>query len=231
MVIGDVGQNAWEEIDYEPANAGGRNYGWRLREGRHDFNLSLPPFTPPAPFPPIPLTEPIYEYPQAPGAAVTGGFVYRGAALGAAYAGRYFFADSSQSRVWSLGLAINGVGEASVTSVTEHTAELGPAAVGVVSFGVDANGEMYIVVIGGTVYRVALAAPTVPAPTPTTPPPPPPQNGDGTCATPDPFAAMGGGTCYQGGWLPPGISPPTPPPAPPTPTPTAPPERQLVHDA
>ena len=260
MVIGDVGQNAWEEIDYEPANAGGRNYGWRLREGRHDFNLSLPPFTPPAPFPPIPLTEPIHEYPQAPGAAVTGGFVYRGTALGAAYAGRYFFADSSQARVWSLGLAINGVGEASVTNVTEHTAELGPAAVGVVSFGVDNNGELYIVVIGGTVYRVALAAPTLPTPTPaptaaatarrrdvrdarsvrgdgrwhllsgrlaaagdqsadtaadTTDAPPTPTPtappSASSCTTPDPFAAFGGGTCYQGGWLPPGITPPAPP--------------------
>ena len=38
MLIGDVGQSAFEEIDYEPARLGGRNYGWRLREGAHDFN-------------------------------------------------------------------------------------------------------------------------------------------------------------------------------------------------
>ena len=42
LVIGDVGQNAWEEIDYEPRGRGGRNYGWRNREGAHDNVTSLP---------------------------------------------------------------------------------------------------------------------------------------------------------------------------------------------
>ena len=58
MLIGDVGQSAFEEIDYEPARLGGRNYGWRLREGAHDFNAgTTPAFTP--------LIEPIFEYADA----------------------------------------------------------------------------------------------------------------------------------------------------------------------
>ena len=55
LVIGDVGQGAWEEINYEPAGMGGRNYGWRNREGAHANVTSLPPFT-------TPLTDPIWEY-------------------------------------------------------------------------------------------------------------------------------------------------------------------------
>jgi len=43
LIIGDVGQASYEEVDYEPANRGGRNYGWRYREGAHDHVTSLPP--------------------------------------------------------------------------------------------------------------------------------------------------------------------------------------------
>ena len=75
LVIGDVGQGAWEEIDYEPAGRGGRNYGWRNREGAHNNVTTLPPFS-------QPLVDPIYEYGRASGQSITGGFVYRGSALG-----------------------------------------------------------------------------------------------------------------------------------------------------
>lgn len=53
MVIGDVGQGAWEEIDYQPAGLGGRNYGWRNREGKHDNVTNLPPAY-------TPLTDPVF---------------------------------------------------------------------------------------------------------------------------------------------------------------------------
>jgi hypothetical protein len=97
LLIGDVGQNAWEEINYEPAGRGGRNYGWRNREGAHDHVTSRPPAF-------LPLTDPIHEYDHSLGSSITGGHVYRGSALGTAYVGRYFFADFIRSRVWSIGL-------------------------------------------------------------------------------------------------------------------------------
>jgi len=150
LVIGDVGQNRWEEIDYEPANRGGRNYGWRNREGAHD---NIPD---PAPaF--IPLVDPIYEYDHNTGASVTGGYVYRGRALGPAFRGRYFFADLT-GRVWSLALTISpATGEAQLSNVTEHTQSLGGSAgLGLISsFGTGWDGEPYIVGYSkGTIFKI-----------------------------------------------------------------------------
>ena len=154
LIIGDVGQSAREEIDYEPFGGGGRNYGWRLREGR-----IATPGVPQTPGPAFgPLTDPIFDYQRTEGRAVTGGFVYRGAALGAAYVGRYFFADFESSRVWSLGLAINpATGEATVTNVVEHTAELGGSLGGVASFGRDPQGELYLLTFSGRVLKLVPA--------------------------------------------------------------------------
>jgi hypothetical protein len=65
-IIADVGQNAWEEIDCEPAKRGGRNYGWRIREGANDNVTALPAaFTP--------LVDPIHEYNHTVGSSITGG--------------------------------------------------------------------------------------------------------------------------------------------------------------
>jgi glucose/arabinose dehydrogenase len=140
LVIADVGQNRFEEIDYEPANRGGRNYGWRNREGLHDNVTSRPPAY-------LPLVDPIHEYDHAVGQSITGGFVYRGTALPANYRGRYFFADYVQGRVWSLALTIDSGGEAHASDLAEHTAELRASVAfgSVSSFGVDAAGELYIV--------------------------------------------------------------------------------------
>jgi glucose/arabinose dehydrogenase len=154
LVIADVGQGAWEEIDYEPAGRGGRNYGWRNREGAHDNVTSLPPaFTP--------LAEPVFEYSHAVGDSITGGFAYRGAALGLGIAGRYFFADFVAGRVWSLGLVVDPVTrEATASGLVEHTAELGgSSALGLISsFGVDADGELYLVSwSAGRILRLASA--------------------------------------------------------------------------
>ena len=168
LIIGDVGQNAFEEIDYEPAGRGGRNYGWRNREGAHNNVTSLPPFS-------TPLTDPIFEYGRSVGTTVTGGFVYRGTALGLAFRGRYFFADFSFSRVWSLHLTIDpATGEAAASDLQDHTADLGAAAALPSSFGVDSNGELYIVGYLGTIYRLRNEnpVPIPPEPTPPTPTPP-----------------------------------------------------------
>ncbi len=151
LVVGDVGQNQWEEVDYEPSGRGGRNYGWRNREGAHDHVTSLAPAY-------TPLVDPIYEYSHAVGQSITGGAVYRGLALGPAYRGRYFFADFIQGRVWSLTLIVDPVTrEATASSLTEHTAELATnGALGnISSFGVDADGELYLVAYSsGRVLRI-----------------------------------------------------------------------------
>ena len=140
LVIGDVGQNRWEEVDYEPRGRGGRNYGWRNREGAHDNVTSLAVAF-------QPLAEPVHEYSHSVGQSITGGYVYRGTALPPSYRGRYFFADFIQGRVFSLALTIDGNGEARASDVVEHTAELGGFSQlgNISSFGVDADGELLIV--------------------------------------------------------------------------------------
>ena len=156
LVIADVGQSSWEEINYEPRGARGRNYGWRNREGAHDNVTSRPlAYQPP--------TDPIFEYGRGEGQSVTGGFVYRGTRLGAAYRGRYFFADYVSGRVWSLALTIDGSGEARASDRRDHTTELGGRAVlgNISSFGVDADGELYVVVYSGRILKI-LGPPVAP---------------------------------------------------------------------
>ena len=151
LIIGDVGQGAREEVDYEPPGAGGRNYGWRNREGLLDTNIV--PDLPPAY---LPLTDPIFDYPRTMGRSITGGFVYRGSALGPSYRGRYFFADFMDRRVWSIGLDFSGGVQPVAVGLVDHTAELGGSdALGnLASFGVDAAGELYLASFNGTILRI-----------------------------------------------------------------------------
>jgi glucose/arabinose dehydrogenase len=149
LVIGDVGQSTREEIDYEPARRGGRNYGWPNREGTVNNVTSSPPAY-------VPLTDPVFDYGRDLGSTVVGGVVYRGRALGAAYRGRYFFADFGLGRLYSLGLSIGPDDEAMALNITDHTVEitattpLGPIS----SFGVDASGELFLTSFNGTILRI-----------------------------------------------------------------------------
>ena len=89
--LGDVGQDAWEEVDRIER---GGNYGWRCREGFNDFNTagcSTGGFI-----------DPLTEYPHANGdSSITGGYVYRGTAI-PVLRGRYVFGDFSSGRIWAL---------------------------------------------------------------------------------------------------------------------------------
>lgn len=154
LVIGDVGQNNREEIDYEPAGHGGRNYGWRIREG----TIATPGVDPTTPaF--LPLTEPIFDYGRSSGASTTGGFVYRGTAL-PGFFGRYFFGDFVSGRIWSLALTVNPTtGEATASDLRDHTPELSSASVS--TFGVDANGELYFANYSGVIYRIDSTGPAM----------------------------------------------------------------------
>ena len=140
LVIGDVGQDSREEVDWEPMGPGGRNYGWRLREGRQAYDARTAAAY-------LPLTPPIHDYPHSDGQSITGGFVYRGRALDPAFNGRYFFADYVLGRVFTLGVSLDAHQEATAVDVLEVTSMLGGSTeLGLISsFGVDAEAELYLV--------------------------------------------------------------------------------------
>ncbi len=138
LLIGDVGQNAWEEIDFQPAaSAGGENYGWNLCEGTNPFSGGADCSDPG-------LTGPILEYDHPTGFSVTGGFRYRGTAV-SGFQGTYVYADYVTNRMWF----------ATETSPGSWTTEewAGNTVTSVASFGEDEDGELYAVSLSGSVYR------------------------------------------------------------------------------
>ena len=138
LYIGDVGQNAIEEIDYVRAGTKGLlNFGWRVYEGSTTYQAGT--------LGPGRLTGPIAQYSHHLGCSVTGGYVYRGKAVPAA-AGRYFYGDFCSGRVWSL-TARNG----KVSRVRREPFTVANLS----SFGQDAAGELYLVSLAGVVYRLA----------------------------------------------------------------------------
>ena len=166
MVIGDVGQGAREEINYEPAGRSGRNYGWSTFEGTatNSNSSATPAFQP--------VTPPVFEYSHAVGQVITGGFVYRGAALGAFYQGRYFYSDCAAGRIWSVALTVGAMGDAVASDNRDHTAELGGPFNCVASFTRDAAGELYFMDFDvttsaagtGRVFKIVAGANLPPAP-------------------------------------------------------------------
>ena len=92
--IGDVGQDAWEEVDVAPARARGLDFGWRRWEGRHCFE-------PATGCDPEGVTMPVAEYGHGAGCSVIGGVVYRGQAV-PALRGAYLFADYCSGTLWAI---------------------------------------------------------------------------------------------------------------------------------
>ena len=139
LYIGDVGQGNWEEIDYRPAASIGKlaNYGWHVFEGRARYSNS--------PLGPGQLVGPIYVYShEDSNCSVTGGYVYRGRAVGAAV-GRYFFGDYCSGTVWSL--RIDHGAAADVRREPFTVPQL-------TSFGEDAAGELYLASGSGRIYKL-----------------------------------------------------------------------------
>jgi len=125
LYIADVGQEEWEEVDFQPANSlGGENYGWRLKEGSYDFNLSGALVNINA------LTPPVAEYSRPTGASVTGGYVYRRPGASRLY-GIYFFGDFITRKIFGLRF-----------DQSWKLAELGGGVV-VSTFGEDEAGSVY----------------------------------------------------------------------------------------
>jgi glucose/arabinose dehydrogenase len=129
--VGDVGQNAWEEVTYLPAGAQqGRNLGWRCFEGTHRFGSCTPDGG---------HTGPLFEYSHDEGCSITGGYVYRGERI-PDLVGAYLFADYC-----------NGELRALTQSGGQVTLQrrLGVDPGQVVSFGEDAAGELYVLTVTG----------------------------------------------------------------------------------
>lgn len=129
---GDVGQNRWEEID---VIVKGGNYGWRIREGNHAFANDETKAT---------LIDPVIDYAGDDGHSVTGGYVSRGKKL-KKLAGAYIYADYVSGKIW----ALRWDGK-KVTAWREILSQ--PR--NIASFGEDHDGELYLCVFDGRIYRL-----------------------------------------------------------------------------
>ncbi len=142
LFIADVGQNAYEEVSFEPSingsSGGGRNYGWRRMEGTHCFN-------PGSNCSDGSLVPPILEYSHSLGCSITGGYRYRGAEMPEHF-GTYFFGDFCSGRIW-------GGTENAETGAWTST-ELLDSELSISTFGEDEQGELYVADLGGTLYRI-----------------------------------------------------------------------------
>jgi glucose/arabinose dehydrogenase len=139
LYIADVGQDRVEEVNVVPAASAGLNYGWNLTEGSLCY--------PGEPCNKQGITLPVLEYAHdgAGGCSITGGRVYRGAAL-PELRGRYFYSDYCSGWLRSFLYAGGNAGE---------QVDWGIAGVGqVLSFGEDASGELYLLAASGRVYRI-----------------------------------------------------------------------------
>ncbi|MEZ4412883.1 MAG: PQQ-dependent sugar dehydrogenase [Gemmatimonadales bacterium] len=140
LYIADVGQNAWEEVDVQPAaSTGGENYGWAIMEGDHCYKSSTCNRTG--------LVMPVVEYGHGDGCSITGGFVYRGEAI-PELVGTYFYGDYCNGWIRSF-VYRNGSAADARSWPTLDTKQQ------ITSFGEDARGELYVVLASGTIYRIA----------------------------------------------------------------------------
>ena len=136
--IGDVGQDAFEEIDVVRAGSGGgQNFGWNRMEGFHCFPsgeaCSIDG-----------LAAPATEYAHPLGCSVTGGVVYRGTAF-PALVGAYVFSDYCSGTIWAIDAAANETRDPTVVGESHRA---------ISSFGEDDSGEVYVTDLGGELLRI-----------------------------------------------------------------------------
>jgi glucose/arabinose dehydrogenase len=138
LIIGDVGQDRYEEVDFGPApgDGAGANYGWNDYEGLHTYPGNAPAGNPPG------ITLPVLEYPHSDGCSITGGYVVRDPAL-PELAGTYLYGDNCSG-------VISG---ATLPGGAPHA--LGFNVPSVSSFGEDGCGRVYVASLNGPVYRFA----------------------------------------------------------------------------
>lgn len=135
LYIADVGQNQWEEVNFEPATSdGGLNYGWNIFEATHRYSGAADPGG---------LTFPVAEYAHNVGQSVTGGYVYRGAAI-PSLQGAYIYGDFVSGNTWTTQRDEAGAWQTGLFLQTGRN---------ISSFGEDEAGELYLVDYRGVVLR------------------------------------------------------------------------------
>jgi glucose/arabinose dehydrogenase len=141
LVIADVGQNKWEEIDVVDSKRAGLDYGWNRYEGTHCYLT---------PCDPAGVTQPVIEYSHSDGCSVIGGYVYRGHAI-TGWSARYLYVDYCRDWLRSCRFENGGAVDAKEWRLPHMGA--------VLSFGQDSRGELYLCCNDGNVYRFVPAAP------------------------------------------------------------------------
>lgn len=140
----DVGQNAWEEINIIVK---GGNYGWNIKEGSYCYD-------PPSDCNETGLIDPIFEYSHSVGNSITGGYAYHGT-LFSELRGKYIYGDYVMGQIWAL--EYDGVNESSNTLLVNSEKNIA-------AFGLDKEGEIYILAFDGNIYTFVYNGLTTEAP-------------------------------------------------------------------
>jgi glucose/arabinose dehydrogenase len=140
MWIGDVGQDTFEEVDHlRHGAAAGTNFGWSFYEGRSVFKNQ--------PIDRSRLRFPVAVYRHSvagsDNCSITGGYVYRGSAI-PRLRGEYLYADFCSGRIWKIPSA---GGHPRLTNMSFKASSIS-------SFGEGSHGELYVVSLGGTIYKI-----------------------------------------------------------------------------
>jgi len=154
LYIGDVGQNLWEYVFVTAIDGPKRNFGWNIVEGNHCYNARQCDRTG--------FTPPVAEYSHQEGCSITGGFVYRGKAL-PMLDGRYFYADYCTGLLRSFVWTSDPSSPTAPGWIRDHwdwkpTIDRRGILSQISSFGVDHDGELYIVELTGAIYKLVPKA-------------------------------------------------------------------------
>lgn len=137
LYIADVGQNEWEEVNFQPADSpGGENYGWNAYEGTHVFAQRVSAEN---------AVMPFAEYNHSEGCSVTGGYVYRGEAIPSLQA-VYLYSDYCTGTIW-MAYRDNALNWQTNAVLLEAGAQVS-------SFGEDEAGELYIIDYSGRLFKL-----------------------------------------------------------------------------
>lgn len=140
LYIADVGQNQWEEINFQPADSpGGINYGWRPWEGMHRYSTDEPD--------PGNTEMPVLEYSHQQGCSVTGGYVYRGDSI-PSLDGVYVYGDYCSGQVFGGYRDMDGNWQSVTLMQTPYQ---------VTGFAQDESGELYLIAYDGRLLRFGPA--------------------------------------------------------------------------